>query len=77
MHLILISAALMLAIMAQTVSGHHPPVAYGEACVTQGFHNGHKAVDIGSYGAKRVNLYAIWEGTVVSTCNGAGDFNQN
>jgi murein DD-endopeptidase MepM/ murein hydrolase activator NlpD len=23
-----------------------------------------------------VNLFAIWDGTVISTCNGAGDFNQ-
>ena len=29
------------------------------------------------YGSKRVNLYTIWDGTVIGVCNGAGDFNQN
>ncbi|CAF3342653.1 unnamed protein product [Rotaria socialis] len=56
---------------------HFPPVAYGEACVTQGFHAGHQGVDIGSYSAKRVNLYTIWDGTVIGVCNGAGDFDQS
>ncbi|CAF3549301.1 unnamed protein product [Rotaria sp. Silwood1] len=55
---------------------HHPPVLYGEACVTQGFHAGHLGVDIGSYGAKSVNLYAVWDGTVIGTCNGAKDYDR-
>ncbi|CAF4010129.1 unnamed protein product, partial [Rotaria sp. Silwood1] len=55
---------------------HYPPVLYNQACITQGFHSGHRAVDIGSYGGKRVNLYAIWNGTVLSTCDGAGDYDQ-
>lgn len=56
---------------------HYPPVPYNEACVTQGFHSGHQGVDIGSYGAKRVSMYTIWEGTVIGVCNGAADYNQS
>ncbi|CAF3070325.1 unnamed protein product, partial [Rotaria sp. Silwood2] len=56
---------------------HFPPVPYSEACVTQGYHAGHEGVDIGSYGAKRINLYTIWDGTVIGVCNGAGDFDQS
>ncbi|CAF1341253.1 unnamed protein product [Rotaria sordida] len=75
MHLFLIITAIIIA----TVNGqeHFPPVAYNVACVTQGFHSGHQAIDIGSYGGKRVDLFAIWDGTVTATCNGAGDFDRN
>ncbi|CAF5219643.1 unnamed protein product, partial [Rotaria magnacalcarata] len=60
-------ALITFAIVIGIVYGqeHFPPVAYGEACVTQGFHSGHQAIDIGSYGAKRVNLFTIWDGTVI------------
>ncbi|CAF0828979.1 unnamed protein product [Adineta ricciae] len=75
MYKILIFAAAFIGIVYG--QEHFPPVSYGEACVTQGFHSGHQAVDIGSYGAKRVNLYAIWDGTVIGVCNGAGDFDQS
>ncbi|CAF1474332.1 unnamed protein product [Rotaria magnacalcarata] len=72
-------ALITFAIVIGIVYGqeHFPPVAYGEACVTQGFHSGHQAIDIGSYGAKRVNLFTIWDGTVIGVCNGAGDFDQS
>jgi len=56
---------------------HYPPVPYSQACVTQGFHSAHQAIDIGSYGAKRVDLFTIWDGTVIGVCNGAGDFDQS
>ncbi|CAF4715511.1 unnamed protein product [Rotaria socialis] len=50
-----------------------PPVSYTEACATQGFHSGHKAINIGSCGQKRVKIYGVWDGTVIETCNGAKD----
>ncbi|CAF1691820.1 unnamed protein product, partial [Adineta ricciae] len=37
----------------------------------------HTAVDIASYGGKRINLYSIWDGTVTGVCNGAGDFDRS
>lgn len=67
------STKTVFSILAQS---HFPPVLYNEACVTQGFHSGHNGIDIGSYGAKSVNLYAIYDGTVISTCNGAKDYDR-
>ena len=54
----------------------YPPVPYSKACVTQGFHSGHKPVDIGSHGGKYINLYTTWDGTVLRTCNGARDYDR-
>ncbi|UJR12154.1 hypothetical protein I4U23_016331 [Adineta vaga] len=75
MYCILIVAVILLGLAEG--QDHYPPVAYGEACISQGFSSSHTAVDIASYGKKRVNLHAIWDGTVTSVCNGAGDFDKS
>ncbi len=49
-----------------------PPVKYEEACITQGLHEGN-AIDIGSYGQKRVDVVAIADGDVLMTCRGVPD----
>lgn len=48
------------------------PVKYEEACITQGLHEGN-AIDIGSYGGKRVGVVAIADGEVLMTCRGVAD----
>lgn len=70
------SNLLIVSLMIVNCGKYAPPVSYKEACVTQGFHNGHRAIDIGSYGQKRVKIFAVWDGTVIATCNGARDKDQ-